>query len=206
MWITNCSLNLSYFFLAMKFCFWHCPFYSRYCRIIHTEKQTLKSLDMHVGFSIFLTESDLKGQQAQFYFGTHQKVNCSLEQAGIDSLWWPSWVLLTSLNNSNKMSSTNCMGKHSVINVVFTVHTKNVRTAKESRIVLWNESNSHNWKQNMDFFIRIISPQSFCISVTVLALSIIISVAMQSLIGISKAYIQYNPANLPDPLGEYKLR
>ena len=55
------------------------------------------------------------------------------------------------------------------------------------------------------FFIWILSPQSFCISVTVVALSIVISVAMQSFIGISKAYVQDNPANSPDPLGEYKL-
>ena len=46
---------------------------------MHTEKQTLKSLDMHVEFNIFLIESDFKGQQAKFYSGTHQKVNYSLE-------------------------------------------------------------------------------------------------------------------------------
>ena len=53
MLITNCSLNLSEYFPGMKFCFWHFSFSSRYCRLMHTEKQTLKSLDMHVEFNIF---------------------------------------------------------------------------------------------------------------------------------------------------------
>ena len=86
MLITNCSLNHRRYFPAMNFCSWHFPFNSRYCRVIHTEKQTLKSLDMHVEFKDFLTESDFKGQQAKFYFGTHQKVNYSLESAEIASL------------------------------------------------------------------------------------------------------------------------
>ena len=68
MLIINCSLNLSKYFPAMKFCFWNFPFNSRYCRVMHTEKQTLKLLDMHVEFNIFLIESDFKSQQAKILF------------------------------------------------------------------------------------------------------------------------------------------
>ena len=46
---------------------------------MHIEKQTLKSLKMHVEFNIFLIESDFKSQQAKFYFETHQIVNYTLE-------------------------------------------------------------------------------------------------------------------------------
>ena len=46
----------------------------------------MKSLDMHDEFNIFLIESDFKSLQAEFYFGMHQKVNYSSEQAGIDTL------------------------------------------------------------------------------------------------------------------------
>ena len=52
-------------------------------------------------------------------------------------------------------------------------------------------------------FIWILSPQSF-VSVTVVTLPIIVSVASLSLASQRHTYIQYNPTNL-NPLGEYEL-
>ena len=79
---------------------------------------------------------------------------------------------------------------------------KNVRTANAGRTVLWNESNSNKWKQNMDFFYLDPLPTNFCISDC--RCFIHHSLCCQSFISIPKAYIQYNPAN-SNPPGEYEL-
>ena len=79
---------------------------------------------------------------------------------------------------------------------------KNVKTANAGRTVLWNESNSNKWKQNMDFFYLDPLPTNFCISDC--RCFIHHSLCCQSFISIPKAYIQYNPAN-SNPPGEYEL-
>ena len=53
MLITNCSLNLSEYFPAMKFASGISPLTQGIAGVMHTEKQTLKSIDMHVEFNIF---------------------------------------------------------------------------------------------------------------------------------------------------------
>ena len=53
-------------------------------------------------------------------------------------------------------------------------------------------------------FIWILSPQSFCITISDCRCFAHHSLCCQSFIGIPKTYIQYNPANL-NPLGEYEL-
>ena len=52
------------------------------------------------------------------------------------------------------------MEEHSVI-VVFTVQTKNVRTANTGMTVLLNESEPNKWKQDIDFFYSDPLPTNF---------------------------------------------